>query len=58
LGLHNNMLAAPVIMAVTATAVSGTACAGCTVEIFSDTEDEGRVYEGSVVAGAYVTIGR
>jgi len=58
LGLHNNMLAAPVIMAVTATAVSGTACSGRTVEIFSDAEDEGRVYEGSVVAGANFTIGR
>jgi hypothetical protein len=52
------MLAAPVIMAVTATAVSGTACSGRTVEIFSDAEDEGRVYEGSVVAGANFTIGR
>jgi len=28
----------------------GTACAGCTVEVFSDAQDEGRVYEGSVTA--------
>ncbi len=28
--------------------VSGTSCAGCTVEIFSDTADEGRIYEASV----------
>jgi len=34
------------------TTVSGTACPGCTVEIFSDDEDEGRVYEGSAVANA------
>jgi len=31
---------------------SGTACISCTVEIFSDDEDEGRVYEGSVTADA------
>jgi hypothetical protein len=30
--------------------VSGTACAGCTVEIFSDDNDEGRVYEDGVIA--------
>jgi parallel beta-helix repeat protein len=28
----------------------GTACAGCTVDIYSDDEDEGRVYEGSTTA--------
>jgi hypothetical protein len=43
-------LRAPVINAITTTAVSGTACPGCEVEIFSDGEDEGRVFEGSVVA--------
>jgi parallel beta-helix repeat protein len=48
----NNMLPAPVITTVTATAVSGTACPGCTVEVFSDAEDEGRIYEGSAVANA------
>ncbi len=30
--------------------VSGTACAACTVEVFSDAEDEGRVFAGSTVA--------
>jgi hypothetical protein len=30
--------------------VSGTACPGCIVEIFSDDEDEGRIYEGAVTA--------
>ncbi len=29
---------------------SGTACAGCTIDVFSDSEDEGRVYHGSTVA--------
>ena len=48
----NNMLAAPVIITVTETSVSGTACPGCTVEVFSDAEDEGRVYEGSTIADA------
>ena len=48
----NNMLPAPVITAVTETGVSGTACPGCTVEVFSDAEDEGRVYEGDTVADA------
>jgi parallel beta-helix repeat protein len=32
--------------------VIGTSCAGCTVEIFSDNADEGRVYEGSTTADA------
>jgi parallel beta-helix repeat protein len=30
--------------------VMGTACANCTVDIYSDDEDEGRVYEGSTTA--------
>ncbi|HEX9837733.1 MAG TPA: Ig-like domain-containing protein, partial [Anaerolineales bacterium] len=37
--------------------VSGTACANCTVEIFSDSGDEGAIYEGRVVAdgnGAFI----
>jgi hypothetical protein len=48
----NQMLPAPVILAVTETNVSGTACPGCTVEIFSDIEDEGQFYEGTVIADA------
>ncbi len=48
----NQMLPAPLILTVTETSVSGTACPGCTVEVFSDAEDEGRVYEGSAVASA------
>ena len=66
----NRMLPAPVLTAVTPDKVSGTACPGCKVEVFSDDEDEGRSYEstavadasgnfclvlGSPLAGAYVT---
>jgi CSLREA domain-containing protein len=32
--------------------VSGTACSGCTVDIYSDAADEGKVYEGSTTADA------
>ena len=46
----NTMLSAPVVTAATTTDVSGTACPGCTVEVFSDAEDEGQVYEGSTIA--------
>jgi len=38
----NTELAPPVITSVTSGSVSGTACAGCTVEIFSDPADEGQ----------------
>ncbi len=30
--------------------VTGTACPGCTVEVFSDSSDEGEVYEGQTAA--------
>lgn len=32
--------------------IAGTACPGCIVEIFSDSADEGRIFEGSVNADA------
>ena len=48
----NNMLPPPRIAAAAASAVWGFACAGCEVEVFSDDEDEGRVFEGSVMAGS------
>ena len=35
-----------------ASPVSGTACAGCTIDIYSDGADEGRAYEGSTTADA------
>jgi hypothetical protein len=47
----------PVITGVTSTSVTGTSCAGCTIEIFSDGETQARWYEGSTVAdtnGRYV----
>jgi hypothetical protein len=31
--------------------IKGTTCPNCTVDIYTDYEDEGRYYEGSVVAG-------
>jgi len=39
----NTELATPVITQVTANSVHGTSCANCTVEIFSDAADEGRL---------------
>jgi titin len=46
----NADLAAPTIATVTATGASGFACADCIVEVFSDDEDEGRIYEGVATA--------
>jgi parallel beta-helix repeat protein len=46
----NDTLPAPAILTVSESSVSGTACPGCTVEVFSDDEDEGRVYEGTTIA--------
>ncbi len=48
----NVPVAAPVITKIDYASISGTACPGCEVEIFSDSQDEGRVFEGSVVADA------
>ena len=42
----NDNLAPPTITGIAP--LHGTSCAQCTVEIFSDSEDEGRVFEGSV----------
>jgi hypothetical protein len=42
---------APIITAAGSRTVAGTACPGCEVEIYSDSQDEGRVFEGSTVAG-------
>ena len=64
----NAELAPPAITSTTDDSISGTACPNCTVEIFSDPEDEGKIYEGTTtadgngnfiwsgsVAGPYVT---
>jgi CSLREA domain-containing protein len=48
----NGGLASPAITTASATQVSGTACANCTVEVFSDTADEGAIYEGTTTANA------
>jgi len=48
----NDSIATPVIQNVTLGSVLGNACAGCMVEIFSDSLDEGALFEGSAVADA------
>lgn len=48
----NEGLAAPVITAASTTQVSGTACAQCVIEVFSDGNDEGATYEGTATADA------
>ncbi|MDP2996396.1 MAG: right-handed parallel beta-helix repeat-containing protein [Bryobacterales bacterium] len=51
-GSENGGAPAPAIATVTATTVSGSACAGCEVEIYSDSDGQGRYFEGSVIAAA------
>jgi hypothetical protein len=50
----NTMLDSPLIsdFDIAAGTVSGTACANCTVEIFSDTGDQGEIYEGRIKANS------
>ena len=48
----NAELTPPIITIVTSTFISGTAPPNSTVEIFSDSTDEGAIYEGTVVADA------
>ena len=48
----NEGLAAPVITTASATQVSGTACSNCTIEVFSDANDEGAFYEGTITANS------
>jgi hypothetical protein len=55
-GIHltanaNEGIVAPVIDTASATQLTGSACASCIVEIFSDTVDEGAIYEGTAMAG-------
>jgi len=46
-GTGNAQLAAPTLMSDPVTGISGTACANCTIELFVDSNDEGRQYLGS-----------
>ncbi|MBC8422446.1 MAG: right-handed parallel beta-helix repeat-containing protein, partial [Chloroflexi bacterium] len=48
----NDNIVAPVVISFNTTTgdASGTACAGCTIEVFSDNDDEGRWYEGTTTA--------
>ncbi len=48
----NNNIAAPAITSAQPNRVSGTACASCTIEIFSDAAAQGAIYEGSATANA------
>ncbi len=48
----NSELAAPTITSATIGGASGTACANCIVQIFSDDVDEGETYHGMVNADA------
>ena len=48
----NDELSPPMITTASATWVLGTACPNCTIEVFSDAEDEGAVYEGTTTADA------
>jgi len=49
-GGSNDSIQAPVLTNVTESEISGLACPGCVIEIFSDEEDEGAFYEGSTTA--------
>jgi parallel beta-helix repeat protein len=56
-GIHlvdggNIELKAPEITMADASGASGTGCANCTVHLFSDSEDEGEIYEGFANADA------
>ncbi|MHC4707672.1 MAG: right-handed parallel beta-helix repeat-containing protein, partial [Planctomycetota bacterium] len=48
----NNLLPAPIINDVLSFSVLGTACPDCTVEVFSDEADQGKVYEGNTIASS------
>jgi hypothetical protein len=49
-GNGNGGLEPPVITSVSP--IAGVACTGCTVDIYSDSSDQGEIYEGSAVADA------
>ncbi|MBZ5623787.1 MAG: hypothetical protein LAQ69_34560 [Acidobacteriia bacterium] len=51
-GVENGGMPAPVLTLVTATSVSGASCAGCEVEIFSASANQGDIFEGATTSGA------
>ena len=46
----NTSLAAPAITLVAATVDGTTSCSGCTIDVYSDDADEGRIYQGTTTA--------
>jgi len=62
IGLANNGITAPALTSASCSMVSGsTGCPNCTVQVFSDFEDEGMTYEGQVLAdpgGNFTFLGR
>ncbi len=48
----NGGIRPPQIISATTTYLAGTACPNCIIEVFSDEEDEGHYYEGTVTADA------
>jgi hypothetical protein len=48
-------LAAPAITAVTDSSISGKSCATCAIEVFSDADSEGAIYEGTTTAASNIT---
>ena len=48
----NDDIKVPRLDELTATSLKGVACAGCTVEVYSDMDKQADVYEGMVVAGS------
>jgi CSLREA domain-containing protein len=46
----NAGMVAPEILTATVTIVSGTTCTACSIEVFSDEDGEGAIYEGTTMA--------
>ncbi len=49
-GGGNGSIAAPTISLVAETVDGTTSCSGCTIDVYSDDADEGRVYQGTTTA--------
>ena len=46
----NGALSAPIITVCTDTMISGTAPSDCIIEVFSDADAEGKIYEGATIS--------